>query len=98
MEWNLSIEQRASVVILSKEGYSGRAIARKFKISVCGVQAILRMALTTGTVEDRDRSGRPPPTTAREDRLLYRLSLSNRRATSRMLKRDLEDVTGAQVS
>ena len=82
------------MVTLSKEDYSGRAIARKLKISVCGVQAIL----TTGTVKDRDRSGRLPSTTAREDRLLYRLSLSNRRATSRMLKRDLEDATGAQVS
>ena len=79
----------------SKEGYSGCAIATKLKISVCGVQAILRKALTTGTVKDRDRSGRLP---SREDRLLYCLSLSNRRATSRMLKRDLEDATGAQVS
>ena len=72
------------MVTLSKEGYSGRAIARKLKISVCGVQA----TLTTGTVKDRDRSCRPPSTTAREDRLLYCLSLSNKRATSRMLKRD----------
>ena len=74
------------------------AIARKHKISVCGVQAILRKALTTGTVEDRDMSGCPPSTIAGEDRLFYRLSLSNRTTTSRMLqKRDLEDVTGAQL-
>ena len=95
---NLSSEQRLSVVILSKEGYSGHAIARKHKISVCGVQAILRKALTTGTVEDRDMSGCTPSTIAGEDRLFYRLSLSNRTTTSRMLqKRDLEDVTGAQL-
>ena len=87
---NLSIEQRASVVTLSKEGYSGGAIsARKLKISVCGVQAILRKALTTGMVKDRDRSGRSPSTTAREDRLLYRLSLSNRRSTSRIAEMGL---------
>ena len=49
-------------------------------------------------VKDRDRSGLSPSTTAREDRLLCHLSLTNRRATSRMLKRDFEDATGAQVS
>ena len=64
------------------EGYSGHAIARKLKISVHGVQAILKKAAETGNVKDRKTSGRPPSTTDREDRLLYRLSLSNRRATS----------------
>ena len=95
---NLSLEQRAAVVTLSGEGYSGRAIARKLKISVHGVQAILQKSAETGTVKDRSRSGHPSITTAREDRLLYRLSLSNRRATSRMLKRDFEDSTGTTIS
>ena len=58
-------------------------------MSVWGVQAILRKALATGTVKDRDRLCLPPSTTAREDNFLYRLFLSNRRETSRMLKRDL---------
>ena len=74
---NLSLEQRASVVTLSGEGYSGHAIARNLTISVHGVQAILKKAAEAGNVKDRKGSGRPPSTTAREDCHLYRLSLSN---------------------
>ena len=47
---NLSIEKRAAVVTLSKEGYSGRAIAKSCK-SVCVVQEILKKARETGTVK-----------------------------------------------
>ena len=86
------------MVTLSKEGYSGRAIAKKLQISVCAVQGILKKARETGAVKDRKRSGRPPLTTARQNRLLFHLSLSNRRATSRMLKRDFEDATGVHIS
>ena len=95
---NLSIEERAAVVTLSEEGYSCRSIARRQKISLCAVQGILRKKSETGTVKDKSRSGRPRATTAREDRLLYRTSLSNRRATSRLLKRALQDSTGCHVS
>ena len=86
------------MVTLSKEGYSGRAIAKKLQISVCAVQGILKKARETGAVKDRKRSGRPPLTTARQNRLLFHLSVSTRRATSRMLKRDFEDATGVHIS
>ncbi len=56
---NLSIEKRASVVTLSKENYSGRAIAKKLKISLCGVQEILKKHKENGCVRNRPRSGRP---------------------------------------
>ena len=35
---NVSIEQRASVITLNKENYSGRAIAKNIKVSNCVVQ------------------------------------------------------------
>ena len=57
---NLYLEHRASVVTLSGEGYSGCAMTRKLKISVHGVQVILKKAAETGNVKDRKRSGRPP--------------------------------------
>ena len=95
---NLSIEERAAVVTLSKEKYTGRAIARRLKISLCAVQKILKKVCETGTVKDRPRSGRPSSTTPRQDRLLCNLSLSDRTATSRDLKRELEDATGSQIS
>ena len=40
------------MVTLSKEGYSGRAIAKKLQISVCAVQGILKKARETGAVKD----------------------------------------------
>ena len=46
----------------------------------------------------RPRSGRPLSTTPRENRVLTRLSLNNRRATSRNLKREFEDATGTSIS
>ena len=95
---NLSVEQRAAVVTLSKEHYSGRAIAKKLRISNCAVQKILKKVEETGTVKDRPRSGRPSSTTPRQDRLLSHLALSDRRATSRDLKRAFEDATGSQIS
>ena len=52
----------------------------------------------TGSVRDRKRSGPPGSTTAKQDRLLTHLSLTNRKATSRMLKRDFDDATGAIIS
>jgi len=54
---NLCIEQRASVVTKSKENYSGRATARKLKISLCAVQGILKKDKENGSVIDRTRSG-----------------------------------------
>ena len=64
------------------------------------MQAILKNAAETGNVKDRKRSGHPPSTTAREDRLLYHLSLSNRSSTmlNVNVKRDIQDATGTIVS
>ena len=86
------------MVTLSEEGYSGRAIARKQKISLCAVQEIIKKARETGSVNDRPRCGRPASTTPRQDRLLSHLSLSDRRATSKILKRELVDATGVDVT
>ena len=53
------------------------------KVSYCAVHEILKKVKETGSVRDRERSGRPRFTTPRQDRLLKHLSLNNRRATSR---------------
>ena len=51
----------------------------------------------TGTVKDKVRSGRPRVTSKHQDLLLKRLSLSNRKATSKGLKRGFADSTGTVV-
>ena len=86
------------MVTLSGEGYFQRGIAKKLKISLCAVQNILKKKEETGKVADRQRSGRLRATSAREDRALVRLSLSNRRASSKLLKRDLEDCSATSIS
>ena len=95
---NLNVEARSAMVTLSGEGYSQRGIAKKLKISLCAVQNILKKKEETGKVADRQRSGRPRATSAREDRALVRLSLSNRRASSKLLKRDLEDCSTTSIA
>ena len=94
---NLTVEERAEMVTLEKKGYRQRAIARKQKISLCAVQEIPKKKEETGTVKDRIRTGRTRVTSKRQDRLLKRLSLSNRKATSKGLKRGFVDSTGTVV-
>ena len=95
---NLSIQERAQVVTLSEEGYSLRAIARKLLISICAVQGIIRKVMETGSVKDRSRSGSPSSTTPRQNRLLSHLSLSDRRSTSKILKKQFQDATGVGIA
>ena len=64
-KWNLTIEQRAAIVTLSKEEYNGCAMAKKMKVSLCAVQQILKKEKETGSVKDRKRSGQPCSTTPR---------------------------------
>ena len=84
----ISYETRVKVVSLHEAGFSQRKIVRMLNgtgISLCGVQTTLQRYKETGSFEDRNRSGRPPKTTARDDRNLVMLSMRNRRATSRDL-------------
>ena len=75
-----------------------RAIAARLKVSLCAVQNILKKKEETGSVRDKPRSGRPKQTSSREDRLLVRLSLNDHRASSKQLKRELQDASGCSVS
>lgn len=83
---NLSIEERAKVVVLVQEGYSMNAVARMIGVSRCCVQQIIKKHKETGTVADRHRPGRPKSTTSRQDRELVRLSLRDRKVTAPDLK------------
>ena len=64
---NLTVEERAAVVTLKKEGYVQRAIARKQKISLWAVQEILKKKRETDTMKDRVKTGRPRLTSKRHD-------------------------------
>ena len=84
----LSTEDRAWMVILHEEGYSSRQIAAKVGCNQSTVIRVLQKHKETGNTKDRHRSGRPKKSTKRDDRVLIRISLGNRKLTSPELLRE----------
>ncbi|GFS54233.1 transposable element Tc1 transposase [Trichonephila clavipes] len=69
---------------LKEEGYSMRQIAAKVPCGLSTVVRTLKRLSETNFIADRGQSGhtRPRNTSLREDRLLHRISLSNRKLNS----------------
>ncbi|GFV63371.1 hypothetical protein TNCV_3286131 [Trichonephila clavipes] len=59
-----------------------RQIAAKVPCGLSTVVRTLKRFSETNSIADRGRSGRPRKTSLREDRLLHRISLSNRKLNS----------------
>ena len=95
---NLSIEERAKIVVLVQEGYSMNRVAKMVGVSRCCVQEIMKKHKETCTVADRHRPGRPKASTARQDRELVRLCLRDRKATAPDLKCRWTEACGTTVS
>jgi transposase len=89
---------RGQIVLLHSQGESERNIAKTIKCSRGAVQLTLKRHKTTGCFKSKRRTGRKKKTTAREDRILSRMSLKNRRRTSHLLSHDLEGATGTKIS
>lgn len=85
----LTVAERSQIVLLSREGYSQVQISKKFKCSRCAVQTTLKRFKDTGTYENRAKSGPKRGTTARTDRFLERMALSDRRKSSKDLSSEL---------
>ena len=77
----LSIETRAVIVALSKEGYSFGKIAEKTKVSQSAVTKTLKRNKETGSNFSRQRSGRPRNTSNHEDKLICIRSKRDRTRT-----------------
>lgn len=90
--------QRMRVVCLLEEGYSRNAIATKLRCARSTVQELVKKYQATGSIEHRGGNGRKPKTTRREDRLLVRLCLQDRRKSSRVLSTELQQATGKALS
>ncbi|GFW80592.1 transposable element Tcb1 transposase [Trichonephila clavipes] len=74
--------KRYKIIHLKEEGYSMRQIAAKVPCGLSTVVRTLKRFSETNFIADRGRSGRPRKTSLREDRLLHRISLSNRKLNS----------------
>jgi len=94
----LSLKERTRAVTLHEEGYSQRDIARKIGASKTAVLHIIQKYRATGTTVNTKGRGRRRLSSARDDRVLVRASLANRRATSLQLKRLWTRETGIQCS
>ena len=68
---------RAQILILKKEGYSTRKIAKKLNIFQTGVTRTIKRLLTTGSFRSRHRSGRPKSTNLRVDHMIRRMVVAN---------------------
>ncbi|CAH1966413.1 unnamed protein product [Acanthoscelides obtectus] len=75
----LSIEKRAKIQVLHEQGKSQVDIAKTVKCSRRCVQYTIQRFSQTSSHKDRPRSGRKRITTDREDRILTRESLKNRK-------------------
>lgn len=87
-----SPKKRAIAVTLRGEGYSYRQVAQRIGdgATASGVLKVCRKFDDSGTVADKQRSGRPRLSTDRQDRSLVRLSLGDRQKSSVALKDDWE--------
>lgn len=94
----LSAEKRLRIKLLAEQGMSQAKIAREVKCSRCAVQYSLNRFKETGTHQNRTRTGRKKITTEREDRLLIRHSLLDRKKTSSELAVILSEAKGKHVS
>ena len=75
----LCTEDRIRVVVLHEEGYSCNKIALKLKVARFTVQQIIKKHKEIGNVEDSKGRGRKRITTSREDRLIVKQSLKDRK-------------------
>ena len=75
-----------------------REVSRQLGLNVKTVCAIVTKHNDAGSVQDLSRSGRPKKTTVRQDRLLVRASLADRRITSSELRAKLDRYHNVSVS
>ncbi|GFV60887.1 transposable element Tc1 transposase [Trichonephila clavipes] len=74
--------KRYKIIHLKEEGYFMHQIAAKVSCGLSTVVRTLKRFSETNLIADRGQSGRPRKTSLREDRLLHRISLSNRKLNS----------------
>jgi transposase len=75
--------KRGTILGLKQAGRSIHKIAEEMKCERKAVRELLKKVKKHNTLDDLPRSGRPKKTTPREDRIIKRLSLTNRRATAK---------------
>ena len=94
----IPIENRGKVVALRDMGLSCREVAARVGCSVGAVSEIMKKYQETGTVVDKPISGRKRVTTQRQDRIMTRISLADRRKTALQISACLKEHHNFAVS
>lgn len=94
----LSEVERSQIVILKKQGLSIHEIARQLQFSRCAVRTTIRRFEETRCYKSKPRSGRKKITTVKQDRILQRMSLRNRRLSSKDLSSQLNEHYKLKIS
>jgi len=79
----LTKAERMSIVVENENGATLQQIAKKFNISPEGVKKIIQKVKKTGSAKNIARSGRPPVTSARNDRKIIRAVKANPKISTR---------------
>ena len=94
----ISAETRGVIIFLQNEGKSERFIENKTGVSRKGVQGVLKRWMETGDSKCQPRSGRKRKSVTRSDRTLIRISLRNKKLTSKELSKELKESSGVELS
>lgn len=95
---NLTYEEKMHIVFKFQEGYSQRKISSSLKVARNTVADVLTKWRQTGGVKQRRGQGRPKKCTARDERILVRKSLANRRMTSSQLAGSVSSSISARTA
>ena len=79
---------RGAIVALSNEGLSQRAIGKKLGIPKSSVNNILQRFKSTNSFESQPHTGQPFATTPRQDKVLVKLALKDRRMSAAELNKE----------
>ena len=100
----LSKESRIRIVTLKESGKTWREIQMMMRniyntaVSIRGMKKLMKNYKEIGTVDDKARSGRPPVTNNRENRLLRRICLADRRKSLASINHDFFIATSKCIS
>lgn len=93
----LTYEERLKIIFMVERGDSYSKIAKEMSTTPGAISKIISKKKDTGNVADKQRSGRPRKTTPREDRILVRTCLENRRLSALDIQKKIEKDQGIHL-
>lgn len=89
---------RVRIVTLVQEGVPQTEIANRLHVNQSDVSRIWNRYLETNSVSDRPRSGRPPVTNERQNRLITLSVRRNPHIATPAIQREVQNATGMRIS